>query len=242
MHGRYQEAERYYKDAQKIYEELDDRLGTANCRLRLGINALMQGQYQEAEEYYKRAQKIYEEIGSRISVANCLARLGDAERMKDRYQEAEGYYNDAQKIYEEIGDRLGAANCSCGLGVLAVACKEFIKAEKLLSGSLSELRIIGIRSDIAECLEEFSKLKLAIGRINEVANHLNEAMEIALDVGNRYRSASINHTYGLLEEKKKNKNEAIKRFEKSIAEFTEIGVNTKADEVRADLERVKKKR
>lgn len=240
MQGRYPEAERYYKDAQKTYEEIGDRLGAANCLLELGKAAQRQGRYQEAEGYYKDALKIYEEIGDRLGAANCQKRLGETAQKQGRYQEAEEYYKDALKIYEEIGHRLGAANCSLDLGFLAVDRREFVDAEKLLSDSLNELRIIGVRSDTAECLEGFGKLRLAQGRTIEAADHLNEALEISLDVSDRYRSASINHTYGLLEEKNKNKNEAIKRFERSIAEFTEIGVNIKADVVRADLERVKR--
>ena len=242
MQGQYRKAEEYYKDAQKKYEEIGETLGRANCLSRLGDIALIQGRYQEAEKHFQDAGEIYEEIGSLLGTANCLIGLGEAAQMPGRYQEAKGFYENAQKVYKEIGNRLGAANCSTRLGVLAIARREFAKAEELLSHGLKELKIAETKADFADCLEGFGKLRLAQDRTTEAADHLNEAMEIALEIGDRHRSASINHIYGLLEEKKKNKNEAIKRFEKSIAEFTEIGVNTKADEVRVELERVKKKR
>lgn len=242
MQNRYQEAKGYCREAQKIYEEIGYRLGAANCLSGLGDIAQTQGRYQEAERYYKNAQKIYEETSNRIGATNCLFELGSVVRRQGRYQEAEKYYKDAREIYEKIGNRLGAANCLSNLGLLAVDHKEFAEAEKLLSDSLNELRVIGARSNIAESLEGFGQLRIAQGRTIEAANHLDEAMEIALDTGDRHLTASINHIYGLLEEKSKNKDEAIRRFEKSIAEFAGIGVKIKADEVRADLERVKKKR
>jgi predicted ATPase/DNA-binding CsgD family transcriptional regulator len=67
------DAQRHHREALTLFEELDDRHGTAETLDLLGITAMMIGDSAAAAEYYQRAVSIAREVGDRKILSSSLA-------------------------------------------------------------------------------------------------------------------------------------------------------------------------
>ena len=103
LRGRTSSAERYYREAMRLFLESGDRLGEGACLTNLGNIAASRGEYDEAERLYNESLAIKREIGDRKGEANSLHNLGDIAASRGEYDEAERQWREHVRIYNEIG-------------------------------------------------------------------------------------------------------------------------------------------
>ena len=99
----YDEAEKAYVEALKIYKDIGDRLGEANALRGLGDVRMMRAAYDEAEQAYAGSLKIYKDVGDRLGEANVWIGLGNVCEAKGDRSAALESFQKALQIGEEIG-------------------------------------------------------------------------------------------------------------------------------------------
>ena len=103
LHGRTFSAERYYREAMRLFLKSGDRQGEGACLGNLGNIAFSRGEYDEAERLQNESLAIYREIGDRKGEGNSLHNLGDIAFSRGEYDEAERQWREHVRIYNEIG-------------------------------------------------------------------------------------------------------------------------------------------
>lgn len=93
----------YLERALRLYREMGDRLGEANCIQSLGDAAKGRARYEEAEARYAQALPLYREIGDRHGEAGCLYNHGKLLRSVNRTEGARAAFAEAARIYSDIG-------------------------------------------------------------------------------------------------------------------------------------------
>jgi tetratricopeptide (TPR) repeat protein len=73
---KYADAESYFGQGLRLFEDLGDKNGIAHSRKGLGIVALEQGNYQDARACFQESLSIFEQIGENSGRAETLGQLG----------------------------------------------------------------------------------------------------------------------------------------------------------------------
>lgn len=102
-------AERFLEQSFSLYEELNDRWGTAASLNALGIVARDSGDYQAAQVYFERSLAEWRTLSDRLSTARCLHNLANVAKIQGDYSRAQTGLREATGIFREVGDRSGAA-------------------------------------------------------------------------------------------------------------------------------------
>ncbi|MBN4072100.1 tetratricopeptide repeat protein [Flavobacteriales bacterium AH-315-E23] len=112
----YPQAIENYKNARKIYWELNDQQGIANSSLGIGIIYYNQSDYPMALQYYFESLKIQEKLGNEQGMARTYNNIGVIYKNQSDYSQALDYYFKTLEIEEELGNKQGMASSYNNIG------------------------------------------------------------------------------------------------------------------------------
>lgn len=101
----FEEVKYYISNAEKIFEELEDKLGLADIFKLKAILCKKQKDWKKSEEYFKRAIKIYSQQGDRLNEGETYYEWGDMFIIKENKELAKKKLLKSKKILENIGAR-----------------------------------------------------------------------------------------------------------------------------------------
>lgn len=105
-----QGAERAYKTALQIFEDIGDTVGAAVSRLALGnLELELRLDLPEARYLVESALPTIRAFGSAQHLATALGNLGEIARLEGDYDRSMMYAGEALDIFEDLGDRTRAA-------------------------------------------------------------------------------------------------------------------------------------
>jgi CHAT domain-containing protein/tetratricopeptide (TPR) repeat protein len=109
--GQLDQALAYSRRSLAIFEQTDDKFGTANLKNNIGVVYKTQGQYEQAMEWFKKAMQGYEALRATPGIARSLNNIGDTYRLQGRYDEALELLEKGLRLREQMTDR-GAVTLS----------------------------------------------------------------------------------------------------------------------------------
>ncbi|MEA2088121.1 MAG: hypothetical protein U9O91_08520, partial [Candidatus Caldatribacteriota bacterium] len=101
----YKEVKYYIFQAEKIFEELEDKLGLADV---YKLKAKLYKKYkkwEDSEIFFKKAIKIYSRFGDKINEGESYYEWGNILIIKKEFMRAQVKLNKAKKILQEVGTK-----------------------------------------------------------------------------------------------------------------------------------------
>ena len=168
--GDYGPAERHFRDAGQIAQQLDDRSLQADALTGLGIVAADLGDVERARRLHTDALAIRRELPDRSALALSLYNLGTIASAVGDFTEARTHLFEALSLRRASGDSLGAAYAMLALGEAAAGLDDQVAGEELVDRALTRFRDSGDLSGIGYAL--LAKARMALHR----KQHRNAAM------------------------------------------------------------------
>jgi predicted ATPase/DNA-binding CsgD family transcriptional regulator len=188
----YQAAAERLREAQALYERQGHLVGIATTLQRLGSIAREQGQYAQARRLHQQSLAAWSELGDAAGVAASEDYLGFVAWLEGDSREAELRCGRALAYFEAAGRRQEAAAALVNLGVAAHYTGDDERASARLRRALGLAREIGYLEGVAWALHELGVI--ADSSDPEAATMLVESLAIHVQLGDRWRAASVLET------------------------------------------------
>jgi len=177
------EANKHYQKALKIWEEIDDKSGTAKMYICLGNIQLDQKNLSKAMEYYQYALKINKEINNKSEITGCLINIGQIYHEQKNYDNEKENLQIALDYYTELGNLKGIALCLNNIGLIYLEKKEFEKALKNYQSSLEISNRLGDNFTIAMILGNISDIYIKQKKYLQAIEYAKKSLKIAKEIG-----------------------------------------------------------
>ncbi len=188
--GRLDEADTYFRQARRTWEELGDRARSAGCLRRLALVAAKRNRPGDAIGYFTPALSAYRELGDARHVALTLGDLADVLTSADRPREAITALREAGSLLAGTDDPFNQARVLIKLGRAEAQAGEITDADGHLSHALRSMREIGSLRGQAEALMALSQLAEHTGQPERARRQHAQAREILTRTGESARSVT----------------------------------------------------
>ena len=205
---KYEESERYYKEALAIQIEYNARYEQADTLHQSGNVAYSQRKYEEAERDYKEALEIFIEYNARYEQAKTLHNLGAVAQDQRKYDEAERYYKEALAIQIEYSARFEQASTLHQLGMVAQEQRKYEESERYYKEALAIQIEYSDRYKQASTLHQLGMLAQEQRKYEESERYYKEALAIKIEYNDRYKQAGTLNNLGSLAEEQQQWEEA----------------------------------
>ena len=180
------------RQAQALYQRQGHLAGTATTLQRLGSIAREQGDYPQARRLHQQSLAAWSELGDAAGVAASEDYLGFVAWLEGNACEAEQRCGRALAYFEAAGRRQEATAALVNLGVAAHYAGDDERASARLRQALGLAREIGYLEGVAWALHELGVI--AGSSDPEAAPMLAESLTIHVQLGDRWRAASVLET------------------------------------------------
>jgi len=188
--GRFDEAERHFRQALDVMLEFGDRHGAGRTYQQLGAVAMERGRFDEAERHFRQALDVMLEFGDRHGAGRTYQQLGAVAMERGRFDEAERYFRQALDVMLEFGDRRASAVLRYHLGVVAHRQGRLDEAERYFRQALDVMLEFGDRRASAVLRYHLGVLAQALGRYLEAERSYRQTLEIELEFGDRHAAVT----------------------------------------------------
>lgn len=149
--GDHDTAIKYYRDALKILEQLDDRVNFAWSLVSLGYAlTAFPRKTREGIRLAEQGLEHFRELGDKQMISRALNNLGEIYRTANDYENAGKVYEECILISEEIGDRHRYGINLANLAYVALNQGDYDKADALMKASFKVRQELGLQFRIAE--------------------------------------------------------------------------------------------
>ncbi|HIA03456.1 MAG TPA: tetratricopeptide repeat protein, partial [Myxococcales bacterium] len=133
--GMLEEARQTGSQAARIYKELSDMQGLAQCYEVMGSLAERRGNVKFAIEWMRHACEAWRGVGNEVRTAEVGAKLGHLCYVTGNHEDAAKYFQEAISIDEALGNEIKVSAGLRRLGMLALDQDQFPVAENLFRQS-----------------------------------------------------------------------------------------------------------
>jgi signal transduction histidine kinase len=189
--GSFENAEKRYKEALKLYEQLQEDSEIANTYGNLSRIYFYQNKLEEALELLLKALSIYEQQQDDSGIAFITGTIASVYQQQEDFENAIKYRTIALKKKEAINDAYGIALNLNNLGMLYNVTEDFDKAIANFEASLKIKRQIG---DVESLPITYIGLAGALekaGYIEKALEYSERALHLVDSTGNTSQKAAI---------------------------------------------------
>jgi tetratricopeptide (TPR) repeat protein len=182
---------KFYRQALKLYRDLQDVPGEGVTLGRIGIAYRLSGQAQPAIEHLQQALEIARRFNNSISEGINLANLGIAYRLIGQGEQGKVFLEEALVIARARGDKRGEA---INLGNIGDSLRDQNQVEAAIEHYDAALKIAYETSDRRGAginLGRLGDAYRALGQHTRATEYLEQALAIAREIGDK-RSEAIN--------------------------------------------------
>lgn len=178
--GNMQKSIKYYTEALKLREKVNDRKGMAESYINIGFIYSTHDNSGKALAYYKEALSIYEKLNDKHGIAFLYNNIGSLEEDKEK---SRAYYKAAIALQKEIGDEHGLADSYSNLGFLFQKANRPDTAIAYYKEALALYEKVGYNIGIAEETDKLSDIFLELGQTGEALRYAALSLETAKQIG-----------------------------------------------------------
>jgi predicted ATPase/DNA-binding CsgD family transcriptional regulator len=135
--GDFDAARQCRKEAEAIFERIDDKFGLARCRFRDGIDARNLGEIERARALMLEALSLFRQDGFPYGMTQVLVTLGELEADCGNRAEAAAHYCESVRLWNETLSSEQLIDTVAAAGRLAFVCGNPADATRLLSFATS---------------------------------------------------------------------------------------------------------
>jgi DNA-binding SARP family transcriptional activator len=216
--------------------ELGDRRAEVWILNNLGM-VLSQQRDDGAIGYFEQAMAIHRETGDRLGQAQATNNLAFHYRLLGRHEEAAATLLDALDLYRQVGHRYGESIALCNLGEAYLELGRYDDAIARSREALAVIREIGSARLEGYALYNLGRVDLDLGRTVEGAGQLERALGLHRSAGDRYGEAQDLQYLGNARAREARLTEARGMWTLSQSMFEVLGEDSRAAELRAQLEK-----
>jgi serine/threonine protein kinase len=184
-HGKYDEALKLLKEALQIHRDLHNQNNEALCLNNIGNTYLFKGDYDDARLYFEQALQLREKINVPGDIATTLHNLAEVNTKSGQYEQALSQYMRALELFRNAGDKQGTAVEAYSVGTIFENQGRYGSAESSKKQALQNFREAKENSFwMGEALSGYGNVLSEIGRFDEGAKTLGEALEFSRQLKN----------------------------------------------------------
>jgi DNA-binding SARP family transcriptional activator/Tfp pilus assembly protein PilF len=233
--GRYEQAADYLRQALAMVRETGDRVGETSALVNLGMVEDQQGRYEQAADYYQQALALSRETGDHNSQAYTLANLGIIEQRRGCFELAASYIRQCLSIFRTVGNRSGQSPALAALGDVELRQGHCGRAADNYRESLALCRELGDRSGEAVALNGLGEAFLAAGRPADAHVQNAAALRLATQIGQKHEQARAHACLAAAHRTTGEHVQARRHFLDALSLYQNLGAETDAEQVRAEL-------
>lgn len=212
----------YFNKALKVYLDVNDTYGIAQCNDALGVFYTINEEYDKSIKYFLEAKKIKKERGDNKGVLKAIASIASAHNRKGNYSEAILSFKKAIKIAEEIKDEKQKAICLSDIGNIYGHQGNHTLALEYHFKSMNIGKDLNDSKIMCDAL-------ISIGNIHSVQENPDKAIEYyekALMISKKEdferNTAAILSNIGVSNHRKKDYTQALQYYKESLDQYIKL--------------------
>lgn len=190
LHSNYSEAERLFRKARRIYEQMGDARSAAESMNNLAVVLLSTGANQRALDLLETNLVYLRNHGDAEGIGRCLYSIGMAHGHLGNYLEAFRSFEKATEAFAEIPSRRGEANVFLGIGILHREIGNLTIALDYVQRSLALKEETGDRYGIGNALSTIGVIRLMMKEYDEALRFFQRAVTLHEEIGDRKNLAA----------------------------------------------------
>ncbi len=222
--GEFANAEKYFNNALRIFEEAKILSGVIICYSNLGSVALVQNKYPEALKYYQGSIRAAEKANLPKMAGMAYGNMGIIYSEQKKYDLALKHFKDAQAIHVSSNNLEGVASSYGNIGNVYYNRKDYIKAQEYFVKALELNKELNSKLGMAREYGNIASVNSSNGNAEEAFNNYKEALKLNEEIGNKKGIAISTKGIGEYYIKKNNIEEALPKIRKALTLAKEIGV------------------
>jgi len=196
MQSNYNQGVQYFLKALKIFEELDDKQGVANCYDRLGLiyqrqmanapKGAKEAYYKKSLEYYAKVKVIYQKLKKRNAVLANYVNVGVLHFVYRDYKQALQVYNKGIELSEKHNVKDVLADLYNLKGMLLLRQKKIVQGLSFLEKSVKKYDEAGNISGASSAYLRIGGIYERQARYNEAEYYFKKTLELTRKANNQY--------------------------------------------------------
>jgi tetratricopeptide (TPR) repeat protein len=198
MQGRLDDALREFREAARLSEQREDKVGRALALNNIGVISHDCGELDDALRDLQLARILARESGDRMAEAICLASTGNVLRDKGEYSAALKSEEAALAMARGVGDRTGVASCQGNIASVLRDKGELDEAIERYTEALEACRKVGYKFGAVIALSNIGGLYRAKGDLKRAQESHESALALAHQIADRLGIAAELVNIGLI--------------------------------------------
>ncbi len=190
----YERGREQLEAAVAIYRTLEDDRGIASASHMLGSIAAERGDYARSEALHEESLVLWRRLGDEAGEAQALNYLSYVAWLQEKHERAKELGEETLARFRRLGDNEIIAWALINLGSSALYAGDHRRARTLFGESLALSREVGFKEGVPWSLNQLGVLAYREGDHRRATDVLRESLEGHLDLGDRWRAASVLET------------------------------------------------
>ncbi|MFQ5671774.1 MAG: CHAT domain-containing protein [Nitrospinales bacterium] len=193
----YDEARKYFAEANKLFQELDQTDQIAETLLELGLVTEKQGDFDRALALYRQAQSLAEVHDLQLGLSKSLLYQGNSYWYQGNYQNAFRMQKRSLEIAEAIGDKRQQTFIHNTLGLIYWTLNDSERALRSLHKSLDLAREINSLLDIATAFNNIGLIYRKDKQYGKAIEFFNKALERDIRLKSKWGQGYTHRNLGI---------------------------------------------
>ncbi len=221
--NKYAEAQKYFSEANSLFQELNDPEQIAETWLELGLVSEKLGDFSKALGFYKKAELLAEDNNLILQISKSYLYQGNTHWFQGNYQKAFRFQKQALKLAEEIGDKRQQAFVYNTLGLIYWTLNDSPRALNNMEKSQTLAGEINSLIDVASAFNNMGLVYRKDKKYEKSIEFFEEALKRDLQLKSKWGQGYTHRNLGISYLRMKLLVEAEEHFSKAIRLSEEIG-------------------
>lgn len=221
--GNYHKSLNYLIMAQKLVEQLGDKVELADILNNIGITYRNLGLIDNSIDYFQKSLSIRELLGDKTGLAGVYHNLGNLYLSKSEYQSALKNFLKSLEIKEMIGDKESLSITYNSIGTTYSHLKNFDKSLEYYNKTLKIKEDLGDKRSSARILNNIGTIFKSKNDFNIAIKYFEKSLNTAIKANDEDLVAKINNNIGNCYDALGEYSKALDYYEKSLELHENIG-------------------
>lgn len=217
------EAEKTYRKALVLSEELSDKCKIADCKMSLGNLMHDQSDYSESVNFLKDSLKISEELNDKIRIARVYVTFGNIYEKKEKHEESINSYEKALRVREELDDLKGIGIVKMNLGNVYYNTSDFEKSEEYYRKALDIYEELNDNYNIPKAIKNLGNIFFSKEEFDLAIEYYDKAHMLFKKTEDQKEIADVLVNQGVIYYNLNKVNESIAKYNEALIIYKYLG-------------------